>query len=119
MLGCRALATARHSKCSLRRNVQNKTQLVFELFGESTSHKAIENRTNDTRSLQLRQPAVLEASRQHRSRSAMPEAHRLHLDEHNTLLYSVRIIREQTVTQRDQLSLTERLETGCLCFHRD
>jgi hypothetical protein len=77
------------------------------------------NATNDTRALRLRQPAVLEASRHHRSRPTMPKAHRLRLDERNTLVYRVGFIREQAVRQRDQLSLIERLETGCLCFHRD
>ncbi len=51
MLGCRALTTARNSKRSLRRNVQNKTKLVFELFREPTSNEAIENRTNYTSAL--------------------------------------------------------------------
>ena len=119
MLGSGALATARNSKRSLRRNVQNKTKLVLELFGEPAAHKAVENRANDPRALRLRQPAMLEASRHHRSRPAMPQTRGLHLDKRNTLLYSIRIIGEQAVTQRDQRSLIERLETGCLYFHRD
>lgn len=99
--------------------MQNETKLVFELFGELTANQSVENRTNSTCALRLRHTAVLEASRHHRSCSAMPEAKGLRLDKCNTLLYRVGIIREQAVTQRKQLSLVERLEIGCLGFHRD
>ncbi len=105
MLGCRTLTTARNSKRSLRRNVQNKTKLVLELFGEPTADKSVENRANDTSALRLRQPAMLEASGDHRARAAMPEAHRLRFDELNALLHRVGIICEQPVTQGNQLSL--------------
>ena len=53
MLGCCALTTASNSERSLRRNVQNKTKLVLELFGEATAHKSVENRANDSRALWL------------------------------------------------------------------
>ena len=117
MLNCRALTTTRNSKRSLRCNVQNKTKLVLELFGELTASESVENGANGTALLRLRQSAVLEASRHHRSRSAMPEAKRLRLDERNALLHCCGIIREQTVAQRVQFHFVERLETVSLGLH--
>ena len=54
MLGGCALTTARHSKRSLRRNVQNKTKLVLKLFGEMTAHKSSKDCANQALALVLR-----------------------------------------------------------------
>jgi|GEM_PF-5672728 len=104
--GC-ALTTASNSKRSLRRNMQNKPKLVLELFGEPTGHKPVENRAHDTRALWLRQPAMFETSCHHRARSAMPDTHRLRLDERDALRYRVGVVREQTITQSNQVCLIE------------
>jgi len=119
MLGGCSLTTAGNSKRSFRGNLQNKPELVLELFGEPAAHQSVENRTNRACALWLRQPAVLETSRHLRPCSAMPEAHRLRFNERNALLDRLRIICEQAIGQGDQLSLVEQLEVVGLGLHRD
>jgi len=117
MIGCSILATLGDRNCFFRIKLKRQSQLIFELLRKPTVNQTVQDSAHQTRSLVLRETAMLESPRHSRPRSSVSDAVGVGLDESDAPFDRNGIAFQEPIGKIVQVLFLEQIKAKCGSVH--